>query len=101
MGRAKPVVLDTRTFATQEEARGFFSEMLQRYIPGEEVCGDDARLLSSLFERHPDYLEKRGAGVKRYEVMPAEYGTQCFCVVRLDGTREGFSYHACIAKKTY
>jgi hypothetical protein len=99
MGRAKPVVLATRTFATQGDARDFFSEMLHRYIPGEEVTGDDAELLSSLFERHPDHAQKSGAGVKRYEVMPADYGSQCFCVVRLDGTREGFSYHACITMK--
>jgi Protein of unknown function (DUF3223) len=99
MGRAKPVVLETRSFATQGEARDFFSEMLHRYIPGEEVTGDDAKLLSSLFKRHPDHSQKSGVGVKRYEVMPADYGSQCFCVVRLDGTKEGFSYHACLTMK--
>lgn len=99
MARAKPVVLATRTFAKQGDAKEFFSAMLQRYIPGEQVVGEDEELLATLFQRHPDYAEKCGSGIKSFEVMPADYGTQCFCVIRLDGSREGFSYHTCISMK--
>ena len=99
MGRVKPLVLKDRIFAKQGDAQAFFSEMLHRYIPGEEVSEPDAQWLAPLFERHPDYSAKSAGGILRFEVMAAEYGSQCFCVVRLDGTLDGFSYKSCIAQK--
>lgn len=97
MGRAKPVVLATRTFAKQGDAWAFFGEMLKRYSPGDRVSPADEADLVELLKRHPDAASKIGSGIHHFEVQEADYDTQCFRVVRTDGTWERFSYHACVA----
>jgi Protein of unknown function (DUF3223) len=97
MPRAKPVVLETRSFANQKEASAFFRAMLNRYRPKQRVSDQDAADLAALLKRHADCEEKVGVGISHFEVMRAEYGTQCFRVVRTDGTGEDFSYPHCIA----
>lgn len=99
MARGKPVALETIEFDNQSLALDFFRSMLNRYIPGERVEQNDAMHLAELFKRHPDYTSKIGNGVDHYEVMPGDYGTQCFCAVRTDGSKEGFSYKRCVTQK--
>lgn len=99
MGRGKPVILDTMQFENQASAHSFFKAMLNRYIPGERVSEEDAEKLSSLFKRHPDFETKVGCGVSYFEVMAADFGSQCFCAVRNDGSKEGFSYQRCVTQK--
>lgn len=97
MPKGKPVVLDTRSFANQKEATAFFKMMLNRYRPKQRVAAEDAADLAALLKRHSDYDEKVGVGIDHFEVMSAEFGTQCFRLVRTDGTGEDFSYPHCIA----
>lgn len=97
MARGKPVVLETRTFATRLAATEHFGTMLDGYQPGDRVSDSDAAELASLLNRHPECDEKIGCGVDHFEVQIADYSTQCFRVVRTDGTWARFSYHACIA----
>lgn len=99
MAKGKPVVLETLEFKNQSLALEFFRAMLNGYIPGERVVPDDSSLLAELFKRHPDYASKVGTGIDHYEVMPGEYGTQCFCVIRTDGSKEDFSYKRCVTQK--
>ena len=99
MGRGKQVVLDSKCFDNQSEAKNFFKAMLNRYIPGERISGEDSLHLEGLFRRHPDYPNKAGSGIDHFEVMPADYGTQCFCAIRGDGSKEGFSYIKCVTQK--
>lgn len=99
MGRGKQVVLDSKSFDNQSLAKDYFKAMLNRYIPGERISSEDALHLAALFRRHPDYAGKADSGVDHFEVMPADYGTQCFCVVRADGSKEGFSYIKCVTQK--
>lgn len=99
MGHGKPVILDTMTFKNQRLASEFFRAMLNRYIPGEKVSDEDALHLASFFKRHPDYETKIGCGIAHFEVMPGDYGSQCFCIVQMDGSKERFSYKRCIAQK--
>jgi len=100
MARRKPLDLGTISFDTQTGAHDFFQQMLQRYVPGEQVSPEDAIHLLELFKRHPNYLKKIGVGVRYFEVMPEQYGTQCFCAVLNDGSKEGFSYKKCITQKS-
>ncbi|WP_424140918.1 DCL family protein [Roseomonas chloroacetimidivorans] len=97
MPRGKPVELETRTFANQKEATAFFKAMLNRYRPKQRISDADAADLAALLKRHSEYHAKVGIGVDHFEVMRAEYGTQCFRLVRVDGTGEDFSYPHCIA----
>lgn len=97
MARSKPVELATRTFAKQGDANAFFKLMLNRYSPGERVSEEDGVHLAALLERHTEAAEKTGCGVSHFEVVMSEHGTQCFRVVRTDGTGTDFSYLHCIS----
>lgn len=99
MPRGKPVVLERRSFANQKEATAFFRDMLNRYRPKQRVSDQDGADLAALLKRHSDYNEKVGVGIDHFEVMSAEFGTQCFRLVRMDGTGEDFSYPHCIAPR--
>jgi hypothetical protein len=97
MVRGKPVSLPSRTFANQSLASQHFASMLKRYKPGDRVADEDAADLAGLLQRHPDGRKKMGVGIAHFEVQSADYGSQCFRVVRRDGTWERFSYKACVA----
>jgi hypothetical protein len=99
MGRGKQVNLGSINFDNQSIAKEYFRAMLNRHIPGETVSAEDALHLGNLFMRHPEYPNKVGSGVDHFEVMPADYGTQCFCAVRIDGSKEGFSYIKCVSQR--
>jgi hypothetical protein len=90
------VSIDMRAFGSQGEAIAFFKAMLNRYKPGERVSDEDALDLAALLVRHDEYADKVGIGVNYFEVMMTEHGTQCFRVVRTDGTGTDFSYGHCV-----
>jgi hypothetical protein len=96
MGKKVPVILSTRTFDTKGAASEFFSEMLHKYKPGDRVNDADATDLTSLLDRHAGRTEKIGVGIDHFEVQSADFGSQCFRVVRTNGTWARFSYKACI-----
>lgn len=99
MARGKPVILKTISFENQGLAHTFFQKMLQTYVPGEKVSPEDATHLGELFKRHPSYSSKVGPGVDYFEVMPEKFGSQCFCAVLKDASKEGFSYKKCVTQK--
>ena len=98
MARRKPVELATRSFKNQGLATDYFMAMLNRYRPGDRVSDADALDLAALLERHPEYKTKVGGGVDHFEVMKdKKHGSQCFRVVRADGSGSEFSYYSCIS----
>ena len=96
MPRAKPVVLNTRYFDSKKDATTFFKDMLNRYRPKQRVSEEDASHLAALLKRHSEYQGKVFIGIDHFEVMGADFGTQCFRIVRTDGTDDDFSYRHCI-----
>jgi hypothetical protein len=96
MARGKPVELATRSFPNQSEATDFFRAMLNRYRPGNAISAEESLDLAALLERHTEYDQKVGCGVDHFTVMMTEHGTQCFRVIRKDGTGTDFSYSHCI-----
>jgi hypothetical protein len=99
MTRGNTVELGTRSFGTQREAAVFFKDMLNRYKPGDRVSDEDFLDLASLLERHTEYAAKVGSGVSYFQVVMTEHGTQCFRIVRIDGTGTDFSYRHCITQR--
>jgi len=99
MGRAIPVDLGVIKFTARSRAHSYFHELLFAYKPGDRVCEDYKTILIKLLERHPDSAAKIGEGVSHFEVIEADYGTQCFAVFRTDGSYEKFSYHTCVDKQ--
>ncbi len=97
MGRAKPVELATRSFEKQSDATAFFREMLNSYRPGDRVSDEHSLDVAGLLERHPEYATKVGCGVDHFEIEMTEHGTQCFRIVRVDGSGTDFSYPHCIS----
>jgi len=99
MGRAKPVELATRFFEKQGDASAFYKAMLHRYQPGDRLADDDSLDVAALLERHTEYDTKVGCGVSHFEVMMTEHGTQCFRIIRADGSGTDFSYAHCITQR--
>jgi hypothetical protein len=104
MGKARPIILETQTFAKAGDAASFFSGMLQRYKLGDRISDDDARHLHALLKRHDEADDKRGSGISHFAVesAPEPYtGQRCFWIVRNDGSRIDVSYQHCLEKKPY
>ena len=70
--------------------------MLRTYEIGQRVGKADAALLAELLKRHPDAALKIGAGIDHFEVLGADFDSQCFHVFRTDDTYEDFSLHSCV-----
>lgn len=101
MGKARPITIDTMTFAKAGDAKAFFSKMLGGYALHDRVSVDDARHLEALLKRHDEHAEKVGCGIDYFAVAPApEYPDQrCFWIVRTDASRIDISYQHCLEKK--
>ncbi|MBO89547.1 MAG: hypothetical protein CMP14_08495 [Rickettsiales bacterium] len=91
-----PVKIETKTFKTKSQAIIYFKNMLARYEAGERVNNDDALDLSALLKRHAEFAEKKGIGINYFEVMKTEFGTNCFKIIRFDGSSTDFSYLHCV-----
>ncbi|MEJ0009495.1 MAG: DCL family protein [Alphaproteobacteria bacterium] len=94
--KAKPVVLGPLSFPKKSDALAFLKTMLNRYSPGDRVSEVDEKILTFALTKHPEAVQKIGSGISHFSVQTAEYGTQCFWVVRTDGTTERFSYGSCL-----
>ena len=96
MAKAQPVEIGRHKFERKADALTFMKEMLNRYRPGDVVDTADAEFLIIALKRHPEAESKIGIGPKRFEVRSADYGTQCFWIIRVDGSEERFSYKSCV-----
>jgi hypothetical protein len=96
MGVAKPVSIGSKHFLKKGDALHYLHSLLANYSPGDRVCEADTVFLLEALKNHPDCSEKLGVGAAHLEVQAAEYGTQCFCIIRSDGSRERFSYKSCL-----
>lgn len=94
MPAAIPVVLDHKTFPSQNKARLHFSEMLHRYKVGETVSDADRAELQSLLKHHP--LHDTSAPIDHIAVAKSGFGRDCFTAVRPDRSTQRLSYVGCI-----
>lgn len=106
MGKARIIVLKTRTFDKAGDATAFFKEMLNRYPIGARVSAQDADDLEALLERHNERDEKIGVGIAGFEIgVPPDdvpqFSSRCFWLVRTDGTKIDISYKHCLEPKPY
>lgn len=106
MGKARRIVLATRSFDKVGDATAFFAAMLKRYEIGERVSTEDAADLSALLDRHDELEEKVGTGIVGFEVdtppkdVP-QFSKRCFWAIRSDGTKIDFSIGHCLKPKPY
>lgn len=97
-GRKKPVTVGVREFEKQGDAFAFFRAILWKYGINQRLDEEDSADVEQLFLRHKDHAGKTGAGVDHFVVMISDEGSRCFGVVRVNGTREGFSYKRCVSQ---
>lgn len=75
----------------------FLSELLNSYAPGDRVRPEDEPVLRMILSRHPDVAQKcAGQGISHFKVDKCTGGTQCFYLVRDDGTEAHFSFLKCL-----
>jgi hypothetical protein len=96
---ARSFTFDTRSFQKKGDAMSYFRAMLNRYKPGDRVNDVDTADLNALLKHHTEYKEKVGIGIDHFRVMANLYNTQSFEIVRIDGSRDDFSYKHCITPK--
>ena len=96
MAKAQPIQIAGQKFEKKGDALAYMKAMLNCYRPGASVSVTDAAFLADALKRHPEAHTKIGAGVRSFEVRSADYGTQCFWILRTDETEERFSYKSCV-----
>jgi len=106
LGKARSVVLSTRTFQKVGDATAFFKDMLHRYAIGDRISHADAIELTALIQRHEEVTEKIGVGISHFEVRlpPVDsppFSKKCFWIVRVDGESIDFSYKHCLEARPY
>ena len=96
MPPAIPVVLDHLRFASQNQARQHFSDMLHRYQPGQSLNPADTTELQSLLKRHPLHGKTALASLDRLHVATAGFGRHCFSAQQPDRSKRNVSFVQCI-----
>jgi hypothetical protein len=96
MGRSKPLNIGANHFDSQKEAIETVKELLNGQPLKVPIPEPGHTLLSNLLSRHPRAAEKIGPGISHFTVEPAEHGTRCFYLTRIDGTKTDFSYFKCV-----
>lgn len=91
-----PVVLDHLRFASQNQARQHFSDMLHRYQPGQSLNPADTTELQSLLKRHPLHGKTALASLDRIHVATAGFGRHCFSAQQPDRSKRNVSFVQCI-----
>lgn len=106
MGKARRIVLSTRTFEKVGDATAFFSSMLNRYSVGDRVSDTDALDLTALIQRHEEMVEKVGFGIDHFEVRlpPTDappFSSKCFWITKTVGDPIDISYKHCLEPRPY
>ncbi|MCA0325519.1 MAG: DCL family protein [Proteobacteria bacterium] len=96
MPTAIPVVLDHKRFDSQNQARLHFSEMLNRYQPGQTLTKSDATELQSLLKRHPLHGKSMSTDIDHIDVTRTGFGRQCFKAIHPNNTSHTLSFIHCI-----
>jgi hypothetical protein len=87
-------------FSSATQAKKEISGLLQSHQPGQVVAEECWEFLDALLDRHPEAEQIRGCGVVAFFVDRDSFGSQCFWVLRSDGSRQHFSYRQCVKPTT-
>lgn len=95
----KVVEVGPLTFPSKKAAEDHYRAIRDAHKDGGMIPEPHATQLHWLLDRHPEAAEKRGAGVAGFRVRKAMGGTECFWVIRVDGTTTDISFRYCIDGK--
>lgn len=74
----------------------YYKNMLNKYAHNNIVNNKDKNDLLKLIKYHPNYYIKIGKGIKDFIVKHNRYGSICFNIIRIDNTKDDFSFYKCI-----
>ncbi len=97
----KNYVLNGEFFKSKEAVKRKCREILYRKKVGEPVDTLDFPFLRDLLNHHDNASQKIGCGVVSMYTMMAEQKTQCFALVRTDGSTTDFSFYSCLREKKH
>lgn len=96
---ATPVQLGRQTFKTKKAAIEHCKGVLRQYPAGSTLSPEHFDEIQDMVRRHPESERKLGAGLLRIEVRrdTSGMGSQCFWLIRKDGTEEDVGVKASFA----
>ena len=91
------IYLGVQKFKSIKEMQSFFGKLLKSYQPGNPIAEAEAATMKELLKYHTN-AEKKIDDIDHFEVgkHPQFSETNCFFIVRKDGTKEDFSFNKCI-----
>jgi len=89
-----------RLFASKNDATAAVRKVLHGYSPGQTIGAADEAFMLDVFERHPEWSLKKGAGVASIEVEQ-NLGSRGFWITRVDGSRTDISFVKCLTRPTH
>lgn len=92
--------IGNKEFKYKKDALNYYKGILNSYEPIQSVNEKDFNDLIELINNHPDKDKKIGSGIKSVQVIEVRYKTKCFELIRVDGSKEVFSYLKCINGKS-
>lgn len=103
MRKHQSIVVNGEEFSSKKALQERVRSILHSYRSGNVVNMFDAPFLLSLFSRHPAADQKIGCGVAQIEVRKnlVYTHTQCFWIVRVDGTETDISYRECLSPTSH
>ena len=100
MNKPPKYIINGKSFNSQDAIRQHFQCVLQSCELGKEITGELLADCLCLFERHPEFEQKRGCGISAVKVvLNPVFGDRCFWIYRTDGTDTDISYRTCVTSK--
>lgn len=72
----------------------------QSIIASGTVSQTDLPTLISILSQHSEWEEKIGYGMSHISIGKAQFGTKCFYINRMDGSKTDISFHHAISPRT-
>ena len=100
MNKPPKYIINGKPFKSQPAIKVHFQDILRQAVVDEDLPLERFLDCIALFERHPDFAEKRGCGIQSVRVVfNPVYGDRCFWIYRTDGSHTDISYPTCISAK--
>lgn len=100
MNKPPKYIINGKPFTSQDAIRQHFQSVLQSCEIGIDLAGELLADCLCLFERHPEFEQKRGCGIASVKVvLNPVFGDRCFWIYRTDGTHTDISYRHCVTSK--
>lgn len=97
MANSIKVRLGNESFDKKGDVEIRIRALIKKYKLMEFIGGTDKELCLNLFQYHPRYAEKIGAGIEAIQVRVDEYGKRHFHLHRIDGSDDDISWPKCLA----